>query len=177
MTVKSSQPLLTRGMGPKRTLTIIFGMLHALAYAVWFGGIIAIGALVAPSVAHALHNPPAHINAGVLRGVLTTQVIGESLRHFLVVTYICATTMILADIVEMAVYPGVTARLTVIGRLAVTIVLFVSALYLGMSVTPRMDALLADPIVKTYFGSGSEPLQLVDAKVDRRVLESRSTSH
>ncbi len=131
------------GRAIKRNILVVFGTLHALAHALWFGGVIAIGALVAPAIAHVLHHPPPQLNPDILKTTLTTGIIGEALRHFNIVCYVCGVLMIVASLTEATVVPGGVAKTLTLARAAIAAVLLATAFYLGMVLTTHMDALLA----------------------------------
>ncbi|HEY3331222.1 MAG TPA: hypothetical protein VGK19_14430 [Capsulimonadaceae bacterium] len=143
MSTTTKQPATDGAPRIKRLLGILFGTLHMLAFALWFGGVIAIGALVAPAISHVLHNPPPQLDFDILKSTLTTGIIGQALLHFNIVCYVAAVLMLLADIVELSIYPGGVVKIATLVRAAVTVALFATALYLGQSLTPQMDLMLA----------------------------------
>lgn len=127
----------------RRLLGVVFGSLHAICHALWLGGVIAIGALVAPAIAAVIHNPPPQLDPAILKSTLTTGIIGQALRHFTIVCYVAGVVMLAADAVELATYRGGLAKLLTLARGAATAVLLATAFYLGLTLTPHMDAVLA----------------------------------
>ncbi|MDR3708392.1 MAG: hypothetical protein P4L33_08825 [Capsulimonadaceae bacterium] len=116
--------------------------IHALMHALWLGGVIAIGALVAPAVAHILQEPPPRLDPELLKVTLTAGVIGQALRHFQFVCVVAGVLMLAADLVDVALTDGARRKLITFVRGAVDVALLVSALYLGAVLTPRMDIFL-----------------------------------
>ncbi|MBV9848843.1 MAG: DUF4149 domain-containing protein [Armatimonadetes bacterium] len=102
--------------------------LHRVALALWLGGLIAIGALVAPTAFHIIpHNP-----------ALAGAVVGGSLRLFNVLCLACGALMIIADGLLLAM--GQARRATALGCIALTLLLLALTGYLGWSLFPAMDA-------------------------------------
>lgn len=125
------------------TLATVADALHSIMYAIWLGGIIMIGALVAPVVAQIIHHPPVGLDPSLLKLTLTAGVIGESLRRFNFVCYVAGTLMLVSGLIEIAVLHGTGRRLLTFIRVTVTAILLALAFYLGGVLVPRMDMLLS----------------------------------
>ena len=102
--------------------------LHRVALALWLGGLIAIGALVAPTAFHVIPHDAA----------LAGAVVGGSLRHFNVLCLVCGVLMLLVDIGLLAARRA--NRLPVLWGVSLTLLLLALTGYLGWSLFPAMDA-------------------------------------
>ena len=104
-----------------------------LALAVWFGGLLALGAVAAPAifeVVDARHAADGREFAGAL--------FGEVLRRFHLVSYGCGAVLFLTFIARAVLGPrprhfGV--------RLGIVVVMLAAALYSGIVLTGRIDTL------------------------------------
>lgn len=114
-------------------LFLLLRTLHLLALALWLGGLVAIGALVAPTAFHAARSAP--ILAGHLpqQNALAGAVVGGSLRLFNFVSLACAGVMLVAVLLLPA------PRRWTGACLGTTLVLLASTLYLAFGLTPAMD--------------------------------------
>jgi hypothetical protein len=122
--------------GKRRTLG---GWLHSVAHAIWLGGLVAIGAFVAPNVALVIHHSPEFIGNKPLQNLILTNVIGNSFRTFNIACYVCGICMILGDLLQSAAAePGY--RHFTYTRLFFAIILLSSAVYLGYMLFPQMDS-------------------------------------
>lgn len=110
--------------------------LHLLALALWVGGLVAIGALVAPTAFHVARTTPALAGNLPLQNALAGGVVGGSLRLFNVLTLVCAGVLLAAS---FALRPASNPRWAG-ACLGVTLALLLSALYLTFGLTPAMDA-------------------------------------
>ncbi len=110
--------------------------LHLLALALWLGGLVAVGALVAPTAFHVTRTMPALAGNLPLQNALAGGIVGGSLRLFNVLTLVCAAVLLAAS---LALRPLTDRRWTG-ACLAVTLALLLSALYLTYGLTPAMDA-------------------------------------
>ena len=108
--------------------------LHSVALSIWLGGLLAIGALVAPKAFAVLRGSPLLTlpQANTLAG----HVVGDSLALFALVTYGCGALLLLSNILLLP-YAN---RPLVIRSLLISALLLVSALLLGLVLTPAMDA-------------------------------------
>lgn len=110
--------------------------LHLLALALWLGGLVAIGALVAPTAFHAARTAPALAGNLPAQNALAGAVVGGSLRLFNVLCLVSVAVLLVSNL----------ALLTTAGRrwtgacLAATGLLLLSALYLTFGLTPALDA-------------------------------------
>jgi hypothetical protein len=121
--------------GKRRTFG---GWLHSVAYAVWLGGLIGIGAFVAPNVAIVIHHYPAFAHDQAAQTAILTNIIGNSFRLFNIACYACAGCMVLSDLLQAAsADPGY--RQFTFARTFFTLCLLGSALYLGLMLFPQMD--------------------------------------
>lgn len=110
--------------------------LHLLALALWLGGLVAIGALVAPTVFHVTHTAPALVGNLPLQNTLAGAVVGGSLRLFNILCLACAAVLLVAN---LFLFSWSSRRWTA-ACLVTTLVLLVSALYLAFGLTPALDA-------------------------------------
>jgi len=115
-------------------LPILARWLHSVALSVWLGGLLAIGALVAPKAFAVLRGSPQLTlpQANTLAG----HVVGDSLALFTYVCYGCGVLLLLANFLLLP-YAN---RMLVIRSLIVSGLLLGSALLLGFVLTPAMEA-------------------------------------
>jgi len=112
---------------------VVLRYAFALALACWLGGMVLLGAVVAPSTFSVLEARDA--NAG---RVLAGAVFGETLRRFHVVSYI-AGAVLLASLAGMAMAGSRPAALG--ARLAVAALMLALALVSGTVITRRIERL------------------------------------
>ncbi len=110
--------------------------LFSVGLALWLGGLLAIGAIVAPVTAHFLQSHPAFGGDPGQKAGLLTAVVGGSLRVFNFVCYVCAALLLASQ----ALLWRTTPRRTALWSLVITLALTVSALALGFILFPMMDA-------------------------------------
>ena len=110
--------------------------LHLLALVLWLGGLVAIGALVAPTAFHATRTAPALAGNLPAQNALAGAIVGGSLRLFNVLTFVCSGLLLAAS---FALRSSTDRRWTG-ACLAVTLLLLLSALYLTFGLTPALDA-------------------------------------
>jgi hypothetical protein len=134
-TVFASNLAMRQTGGIRRT---VGGWLHSIAYAIWLGGLVGIGAFVAPNVAIVIHHYPAFANDKAAQNAILTNIIGNSFRVFNIACYVCAGCMLLSDLLQAAAADPLYRQFT-FARLFFTIVLLLSALYLGLLLFPQMD--------------------------------------
>jgi uncharacterized membrane protein len=125
------------------------GWLHSIAYAVWLGGLIAIGAFVAPNAAHVIRSFPSFAADHDAQQAILIGIIGNSFRIFNYACYICGGVMIFCDLLQAASSEPTYGAFTW-ARALFTFVLIGSALYLGYYMFPHMDAARAHAEM-TYF--------------------------
>lgn len=115
---------------------ILARTLHAVALSLWLGGLIAIGALVAPTAFHVTRTVPAFAGNLPLQNAVAGGIVGGSLHLFTFVCYACGLLLLLAN----ALLLRHARRRYALAAMVVTGLLLASALYLGLSLTPAMDA-------------------------------------
>ncbi len=120
--------------------------LHAVALSLWLGGLVAIGALVAPTAFHVTRTAPAFAGNLPLQNAVAGGVVGGSLHLFTFVCYGCGLLLLLAN----ALLLRHARRRYVLASMAVTGLLLASALFLGLSLTPAMDAAQAQGDLTTF---------------------------
>lgn len=109
---------------------------HLLALALWLGGLVAIGALVAPTAFHAARAAPALAGNLPAQNALAGAVVGGSLRLFNVLCLVSAAVLLASS---FALRSSTDRRWT--GACLVLIfALLISALYLTFGLTPALDA-------------------------------------
>jgi len=129
-------------------ITIAARALHAIALALWLGGLIAIGALVAPTAFHLTRSLPALAGDTALQNAIAGGVVGGSLKLFVVLCDVCGVLLLLTG----AVLFRSTPRRPALSCLAVSALLLLSSLYLGLSLTPALDAAQARGDFATFDG-------------------------
>lgn len=107
-----------------------------VSLALWLGGLVAIGALVAPVTAHFIDGHATLAADPEGKTALLTAIVGGSLRAFNPLCSVCGALLLLAQALLWRVSP---CRISLAGLL-LTLVLLGSALYLGLSLFPAMDA-------------------------------------
>lgn len=117
-------------------LPIFARVLHSVALSLWLGGLVAIGALVAPTAFHVTRTFPAFAGNLALQNAVAGGVVGGSLHLFTVMCYACGVLLLIADAVLMRF----ANRRWAVAGIITTLLLLASALYLGLSLTPAMDA-------------------------------------
>jgi hypothetical protein len=104
--------------------------LEGLALCLWLGGLIAVGALVAP------------VAFGVLSRPEAGRVVGECFRRLNLIGFACGGALLLALLLEAAVLRRAHARLRA-ARAALVLAAIALGLYLGVRLFPEMNALRA----------------------------------
>ncbi len=115
--------------------------LHLLALALWLGGLVAIGALVAPTAFHVVRSSPALAGHMTQQNALAGAVVGGSLRLFSFLSLACAAVLLAANflLLPWAVRRRAGAYFWTGACLGTTLVLLASTLYLAFGLTPAMD--------------------------------------
>ena len=108
--------------------------LHAVALSLWLGGLVAIGALVAPTAFAIARGSSALTLAQA--NALAGQIVGGSLSLFTFICYGCGALLLLSNLLLL----HHARRRWVLGCLCVTMLLLASALLLGFWLTPAMNA-------------------------------------
>ncbi len=124
----------------KYALPILCRWLHSLFLALWIGGLIAIGALVAPTAFHFVRSSPALAGQISAQTALAGGIVGGSLRLFNILCYVCGALMIVTDIgLMIAEKLRGRRRLLTTASSLVTLLLLGSAFYLGLGLFPALD--------------------------------------
>ncbi len=116
-------------------LLVALRALHLLALALWLGGLVAIGALVAPTAFHVTRTAPALAGNLPQQNALAGAVVGGSLRLFCFLDLACAAVLLAANLLLL---PRSSRRWTG-ACLGTTLVLLASTLCLAFGLTPAMD--------------------------------------
>jgi len=103
--------------------------LHTIALSLWLGGLVAIGALVAPVAFHVTRILS-------LPNAVAGDIVGGSLHLFNFVCYACGVLLLLSNALLL---PHADRRWAV-ACLVTASLLLASALCLGLSITPSLDA-------------------------------------
>ncbi len=120
--------------------------LFAVSLAVWLGGLLGIGAIVAPVTAHFVE---AHSGLDADPGrkaALLSAIVGGSLRVFNVVCYACGALLLASQ----AMLWRRTPRRVAMASLAVTLLLTASVFVLSLVLFPLMDAAQAAGQMNTF---------------------------
>ncbi len=120
----------TQGVGRVSALAVAVRWLHAVALSLWLGGLVAIGAVVAPAAFSVL---------GSSNPQLAGRIVGDSLRVFNGVCYVCGGLLLLSQLLLWTRSPRRPAALC----LLTTLFLLGTAVYQGQVLFPHMDALQA----------------------------------
>lgn len=122
----------------KNALPIFAKFLNIIGLSLWLGGLIAIGALVAPTAFSIVRVNPVFAGNATLQAQIAGGIVGGSLRHFNVLCYACGVLLILANIL---LWPNLNrpGRIAAILSVAATVILLGTALYQGFSLFPTMD--------------------------------------
>ncbi len=115
---------------------VIARWLQLVSLALWLGGLVAIGALVAPVTAHFIHSHPVLAVHPGGKTALLTAIVGGSLRAFNPLCFACGALLLLA---QALLWPVSARRLSLVG-IILTLALLGSVVYQGLSLFPAMDA-------------------------------------
>ncbi len=116
-------------------LPLLARWLHTVALSLWLGGLVAIGAIVAPVAFHIVRADPALAGGIAHQNALAGGIVGGSLHVFNYVCYACGALLLLANALLLPQAP----RRWIIACLVTSALLLASALYLGLWLTPTMD--------------------------------------
>lgn len=125
---------------------IIARTLHTVALSLWLGGLVAIGALVAPTAFHVTRTAPAFAGNLPLQNAIAGGVVGGSLHLFTFACYGCGFLLLLAN----ALLLSLTPRRWALAATVVICLLLGTAFYLGLYLTPMMDAAQAHGDMTTF---------------------------
>lgn len=112
-------------------------VLHTVSLGLWLGGLLAIGALVAPTAFHLVRAQPSFAGDTALQNAVAGGIVGGSLRVFNFVCTGCGVLLLLAN--TLLLRPG-ASRLWTRTCLILSALLLLSALGLGFGLTPAMEA-------------------------------------
>ena len=121
---------------PSFPVSVSARVLHLLALALWLGGLIAIGAMVAPTAFRAVRTVPALAGNLPAQNALAGAIVGGSLRLFNILCLVSAAVLLATS----SALRSSTDRRWTDACLAVTLLLLLSALYLTFGLTPALDA-------------------------------------
>ncbi len=110
---------------PSPALCFVGRWLHGVALSLWLGGLVILGAVVAPTIFHTIAQNRA----------LAGDVFGNCLQVFNAVCLACGGVMLLADLMLWRAWRGASAFAFV-----VTLGLLALTGYLGWALFPQMDA-------------------------------------
>jgi len=127
-------------------LPLLARTLHAVALSLWLGGLVVIGALVAPTAFQVTRSHPAFAGNPALQNAVAGGVVGGSLHLFTFVCYGCGLLLLLAN----ALLLRHAHRRWALAAMVVTSLLLATALTLGLYVTPAMDAAQAQGDLATF---------------------------
>ncbi len=125
---------------------ILARTLHAVALSLWLGGLVTIGALVAPTVFHVTRTLPAFTGNLPLQNAVAGGVVGGSLHLFTFLCYACGVLLLLAN----ALLLGHSDRRWAMAGMIVSSLLLCTAFFLGLYLTPAMDAAQARGDLATF---------------------------
>jgi len=119
-----------------RTALLVFlRWLHTIALALWLGGLIAIGALVAPAAFHVVRVSPAFAGNLGLQNNIAGGIVGSSLHSFTAVCFACGFLLLFVN----GILLREAGRQWTFCLLAVSLALLLSVFYLGFALTPAME--------------------------------------
>jgi len=128
-----------------RPLVPIFARaLHTVALSLWLGGLVAIGALVAPLTFLDLRGS-SFLTLAQANG-LAGRIVGDSLFFFNIVCSICGVLLLASNFLLLPRTP----RRPTLGALAVTSLLLLSLLFLGLYLAPAMNDARAHGDLATF---------------------------
>ena len=117
-------------------LPIVARWLHTVALSLWLGGLIAIGALVAPTTFHIVRADAQLAGDSARQNTIAGGIVGGSLHLFNFVCYACGVLLLLSN----ALLLPHTNRRWIVACFLTSALLLASAFYLGLSLTPALDA-------------------------------------
>lgn len=120
----------------QNALPVFARWMLTLSLAVWLGGLLAIGAIVAPVTAHYLDAHAVSAADPARRSELLTGIVGGSLRVFNPICCVCGGLMLLSQLLLWRTMP----RRVAVAGVVIVLLLLGSAIYLGQGLFPAMDA-------------------------------------
>lgn len=151
----------------------IASFLHTVGFALWFGGLIVLGAVVAPNITGLLQNHPEIAGNSALKNAVLNATIGNSFRALNPIAYVCAGLMLLADFLSLR-SAGRQFRTATLSRAGFTVLALATVVYQGVVLFPAMDNAQASHNMAafdqmhslyTLLGMAQMPLLLVVALV------------
>ena len=128
------------------TLFVLLRAGHTVALGLWLGGLVAIGALVAPTAFHLTRSLPALAGDPALQNAVAGGVVGGSLKLFNFLCDGCGVLLLVFGLLLLAHSP----RRPALGCLVVSALLLLSALGLGLGLTPALEAAQARGDLTTF---------------------------
>ncbi len=122
----------------RNALPIFARWLHTVALSLWLGGLVAIGAFVAPTAFRVVRANPAFAGHPDLQALIAGGIVGGSLRVFNIVCYVCASLLLLANGLLWHSLSRAGRTWTLLAML-LTLLLLGTALYQGFSLFPALD--------------------------------------
>ena len=121
-------------------LQCVLWSLALISLSLWLGGLIAIGAIVAPQTFHLLRGDPSLVGQVDVQNHLAAGIIGGSFRIFNKLCEVCGFILTISTIsaTQFGGFAGIKRKLGV-GTSFATIALTLTAVYLDYSVFPAMD--------------------------------------
>jgi uncharacterized membrane protein len=119
----------------RRLADVLARFAHSLGLALWLGGLVAIGAVVAPTAFHVARTYPLLSGNHVAQAAVAGGIVGGSLRIFNWLCVFSLALMLAADLVALKARSRVGAA-----GLAVTLILALSLGYQMLLLFPAMDA-------------------------------------
>lgn len=147
--------------------------LHTVSFALWFGGLIVLGAVVAPNVAGLLQTHPEIAGNAPLKDSILNAAIGNSFRALNPIAYVCAGLMLAADFLDLRGSNRLVRTATLV-RSGFTVLALATVVYQGVVLFPAMDNAQASHNMAafdqmhslyTILGMAQMPLLLVVALV------------
>jgi hypothetical protein len=123
----------------RNALPILARWLHSIALALWLGGLLAIGAFVAPTAFWVVRNNSFFTGKPALQAQIAGGIVGGSLRPFGVLCDVCAILLLASAALLWPSLARSSRTWTALG-MAITLILLCTSLYQGFSLFPTMDA-------------------------------------
>lgn len=115
--------------------------LHGVSLSLWLGGLVAVGALVAPIAFRAVRAAPALANNADAQNALAGGIVGDSLSRLNTLSLVCAVLILAANGLLLATAPSnAAARRWTIACLFVTLIGFACTVYVAAVLFPVIHA-------------------------------------
>jgi len=126
--------------------------LYLLSLTPWLGGMIVLGAVVAPALFGTLET------SNILNGrELAGATFGEIVRRFYPVAYTCAILMLTSLIAQMILIPRLTKTYLKVG---LVLIMLLSNIYAGIEIFPEMENLRQEFLLSTTNSIQQNPGQI-----------------